>query len=220
VAVLADGCNWGLKPREAAVLASNTFINHMANKIPILTDTHEIGIELLRGFMMAHAKIIETKEDPLEAGTTTLIGGALVEVDVCTTSLLPSKRWAFVCASVGDSKAFLYSKSKHSFEDVTASGNRDSSDVTDCGGRLGPQLPGANPDLRNLSLSMTLVDEGDCILLVSDGIHDNFDPQMLGFSPAELGIQHSKTWAQAVCFFFILYLLANSSLFSLKLLRN
>jgi len=37
-------------------------------------------------------------------------------------------------------------------------------------------VDGVNPELSNLTCSMTLVDPGDIIFLTSDGISDNFDP--------------------------------------------
>ena len=44
-------------------------------------------------------------------------------------------------------------------------------------GRLGPQLEGGEPDLRNLGVYVHLLDDGDLIALVSDGVHDNLDPE-------------------------------------------
>lgn len=66
---------------------------------------------------------------------------------------------------------------------------RPANNVSDCGGRLGPIVPekGSEPDLGNLTVDSVIVDEGDIIFLVSDGVHDNLDPQLLGNSPMDLG---------------------------------
>ena len=48
-------------------------------------------------------------------------------------------------------------------------------DMRDALGALGP-VDGQNPELNNLTCSMTYVDEGDLVFLTSDGISDNFDP--------------------------------------------
>lgn len=48
-------------------------------------------------------------------------------------------------------------------------------DMRDALGALGP-VDGQNPELNNLTISMTLVEEGDIVFLTSDGISDNFDP--------------------------------------------
>lgn len=48
-------------------------------------------------------------------------------------------------------------------------------DMRDALGALGP-VDGSNPELNNLTLAMTEVEEGDIVFLTSDGISDNFDP--------------------------------------------
>lgn len=48
-------------------------------------------------------------------------------------------------------------------------------DMRDALGALGP-VDGRNPELGNLTLSMTVVESSDIIFLTSDGISDNFDP--------------------------------------------
>lgn len=42
-------------------------------------------------------------------------------------------------------------------------------------GALGP-VDGTNPELNNLTVAMTIVEQGDIVFLASDGISDNFDP--------------------------------------------
>ena len=37
-------------------------------------------------------------------------------------------------------------------------------------------MDGLNPELSNLTCSMTYVESGDIVFLTSDGISDNFDP--------------------------------------------
>lgn len=49
-------------------------------------------------------------------------------------------------------------------------------DMRDALGALGNAYGNGNPELSNLTLSMTIVDKGDIIYLTSDGITDNFDP--------------------------------------------
>lgn len=47
--------------------------------------------------------------------------------------------------------------------------------MRDAGGALGP-VDGVNPELHNMTCSMTMVDPGDIVFITSDGISDNFDP--------------------------------------------
>lgn len=48
-------------------------------------------------------------------------------------------------------------------------------DMRDALGALGP-VDGHNPELNNLTCSMTQIQTGDIVFLTSDGISDNFDP--------------------------------------------
>ena len=65
-------------------------------------------------------------------------------------------------------------------------------DARDSGGRLGPanNEKAADPlycaDLSNLSLFGLPCEEGDLIVLMTDGVHDNLDPQHLGKRPVDM----------------------------------
>jgi len=61
--------------------------------------------------------------------------------------------------------------------------------MSDPGGRLGPTVGrGGDADLRNLGLYMAPCEEGSLIIVVSDGVHDNLDPEHLGLMPKDLGL--------------------------------
>lgn len=48
---------------------------------------------------------------------------------------------------------------------------------------MGPYLDNGLPDLRNLKLYYAECMPGDIVLILSDGVHDNIDPQSLGIPP-------------------------------------
>ncbi len=124
------------------------------------------------------------------------------------------RRKGLLVVSIGDCKVYLYSHASGTIKDLTE-GNRfvchlrtshtqhdsrltpldahrqNATSVNDCGGRLGPAsgMESTEPDLRNLDLYFAECDEGDCVWAVSDGVHDNFDPQMLGLMPHDLDEQ-------------------------------
>jgi len=84
-------------------------------------------------------------------------------------------KFHFCVTNVGDSLAYVYSQGEvrevtHGSHDITA--NRDMRDAL---GALGP-VDGVNPELSNLTCSLTEVLPGDIVFLTSDGISDNFDP--------------------------------------------
>ncbi|ETN76360.1 hypothetical protein NECAME_11742 [Necator americanus] len=58
---------------------------------------------------------------------------------------------------------------------IVGRNNNGMRDMRDAGGALGP-VDGRNPQLHNLTCSMTFVEEGDVVFITSDGVSDNFDP--------------------------------------------
>jgi len=199
---IADGCNWGSRPRNAAIKATEGFINYF--KTTPLKDLKDIGRHLFKAISNAHNNIIQGHDDVWESGTTTLLGALLMEVtqkkdkkqNNNKNQILECPNWAFMGVSVGDCKAFRWSNKNRKVIDITE-GNRSSlSDPTDPGGRIGPYLEEGAPDLRNIDLYFEMCEEGDLILLLSDGVHDNLDPQFLGKLPSEFNI-HTQTWKEA-----------------------
>tara|TARA_R110002050_G_scaffold286458_1_gene436863 strand:+ start:1285 stop:1632 length:348 start_codon:yes stop_codon:yes gene_type:complete len=70
------------------------------------------------------SKIVEgLVEDWWKAGTATLCGGMLMELDQSRGEEKNDGNWAVVCANVGDCKALLYSAKTGEFHDITK-GNR------------------------------------------------------------------------------------------------
>jgi len=106
--MLADGCNWGARPREAAQRASEGFASYMMEDTQLnFKDIKEGGAYLLKAIAAAHNRIIEGKEHVFEAGTTTLLGGVLLELK--KNDDFPDIQWAFLCSCIGDCKAFCWS---------------------------------------------------------------------------------------------------------------
>ncbi|EFA76545.1 hypothetical protein PPL_10313 [Heterostelium album PN500] len=281
IAAIADGCNWGTRPAEAALKASTSFVDFISKALSSEIQTvQDAGNHILSAFNYAHNKIIEEKTDIWDAGTTTLLGGVMVELignndfnnntnnnnnsnptnnQIPSTStpptpsatsnppsptlsklpsslpssplsstppspLIPSEnlsntlptisnnnnnnnnnnnllsrsaptrsnnrdtlstKWGFICASVGDCKVFHYNHANKKFTDITKNNRGNVDDPKDPGGRLGPYVANGHPDLRNLCLHFLPCQENDIIILVSDGVHDNLDPQTIGVTPRE-----------------------------------
>ena len=90
--------------------------------------------------------------------------------------LRDSKQFVVCVVNVGDSLGFVFSK-HHGIREITTGSHDIESerDIRDAGGALGP-VNGKDPELNNLTCSMTIVDPGDIVYLTTDGISDNFDP--------------------------------------------
>lgn len=250
---IADGCSWGEQPRQAARKATDAYMGYLRDNQRSITDLRDAGRLILRAFQKAHIKILEGHEDLWLAGTTTLCGGLMMELDVDAETMkklhelrrnmetapvkmydidqfvstfekdenspvaapphqkstheLPSSssardpdedyRWLFVCANVGDCKAFHYSPRTGTLTDITLGNRTNLTDAKDPGGRLGPYLDKGEPDLRNLGLYLVPCHDDDVIILMTDGIHDNLDPQHLGLKPRDLGLDKFETWHEA-----------------------
>jgi len=171
ILVLGDGVNWGARAAlasRAAVHGAMEYLNHAlfgVSRSRSLT-TQDVFQILLRSFHAAHCLILEE-----EAMLTTLTAAV-----VLPTVEDGGKTKFHVCVcNVGDSLAYVYSSGQvreitQGSHDITA--NRDMRDAL---GALGP-VDGLNPELSNLTCSITEVLPGDIVFLTSDGISDNFDP--------------------------------------------
>ncbi|CAH1775444.1 unnamed protein product [Owenia fusiformis] len=166
--VVADGVNWGEKSKMAARSAVYGCMKYMHEKVFCsgrnLKTTQEVLACLRRSFDCAHETILQQ-----EAGLTTLCAAMVVP-------LKDKKQYAVCVVNVGDSFAFVQSNA-NGFREITIGSHDIDSvrDIRDAGGALGP-VDGTNPELHNLTCSMTIVDPGDIVFLTTDGISDNFDP--------------------------------------------
>ena len=97
---IADGCNWGPAPAEAAKRATQTFLNTMISHHEAFGNTQQIGQCILDAISAAHDCIMIDHSDIFAAGTTTLLGGVLIQLNKLDEKGQPT--WAFVYGSVGD----------------------------------------------------------------------------------------------------------------------
>jgi len=186
---VADGCNWGRRPQLAAQDAIAAFSVYFNERQEHIRDLQDAGHYLLRSFSEAHNRICSGKEDIWEAGTTTLLGALVLELEPVNDT---DPRWGFLCASVGDCKAFIASPKYKRITDITIGNRNNVTDNRDPGGRLGPYVGNGWPDLRNLKLYFTPAEEDDIAVMMSDGVHDNLDPQTLGKTPQELNLPNNS----------------------------
>ncbi|XP_035223958.1 PP2C-like domain-containing protein CG9801 [Stegodyphus dumicola] len=168
VLVLADGVNWGEKSCLAARCAVHGCMDYLNNALyregGRIETTMDIFVCLLRSFHAAHNLILQ------EEGNLTTLCAAVV------CQLRNSDKFIVCTCNVGDSLAYVYSQ-KHGVREITQGSHDINSmrDMRDALGALGP-VDGVNPELNNLTVSMTIVEQGDYLFLCSDGISDNFDP--------------------------------------------
>jgi len=198
IALVCDGCNWGRRPMEASNAAKSAFVEYLRNHQSEIEELRDAGHYLLQALSYSHFKICEGKEDIWEAGTTTLLGGMLFRIKKSKEEVKAegkekeSFKWVWVCVSIGDCKAFHYTAATKQVRDITEGNRRSVYDAKDPGGRLGPYVGDGEPDIRNVSVYYTLCEENDILLILSDGVHDNLDPMVLGKLPKDSGPQYSQ----------------------------
>ncbi|KAK5638030.1 hypothetical protein RI129_012325 [Pyrocoelia pectoralis] len=194
ILAVADGVNWGEKASIAAKSAIHGCLHYLDKTIfndtkPFddisssksdtilgqnrIGNTREVFVCLLRAFHCAHDLILENQ-------------GMLTTLTVAVVLPLKVKDdgESFVCCvcNVGDTLAYVYSH-KYGVRELTK-GSHDincNRDMRDALGALGP-VDGINPELSNLTLSITTIHKGDIIMVASDGLTDNFDPNVCKFT--------------------------------------
>lgn len=155
-------------------------------KVNLVSSTREVFVCLLRAFNCAHDLILENKGMlttltvavvlPLKQKSERRVrtpNGEKIETEV-----------QYVCCvcNVGDTLAYIYSR-KYGIRELTK-GSHDincNRDMRDALGALGP-VDGINPELSNLTLSVTTLQQGDIVMVASDGLTDNFDPNVCKFA--------------------------------------
>lgn len=217
IALVCDGCNWGKRPMEASNIAKTAFVEYLRSHQSEINELRDAGHYLLQALSFCHHKICEGKEDVWEAGTTTLLGGMLFRIKrdkednkgksgklevshsgssnsngIANSNSKDDKedknfKWVWVCVSIGDCKCFHYDVNQKIVTDLTIGNRKNVYDPKDCGGRLGPYVGNGQPDLGNVMVYYKECEEGDLIMILSDGVHDNLDPQVLGKTPKECG---------------------------------
>jgi serine/threonine protein phosphatase PrpC len=186
--LIADGCNWGESVRLAAqraVIAAAQWINQMlAHSTQPVKRADNLAWVLVQAMAMAHEAIVSGYRDLHGIGTTTL--------NICLVFVTPEEEKYLMIAGVGDCKVLLATETTHNQYAVcqVECAKRLNTKATDPGGRLGPYTGPPNfidPDLRNLAVTCIPLPKGKSIIFnMTDGVHDNLNPEMLGKEPCEI----------------------------------
>jgi hypothetical protein len=80
IVAMADGCNWGNAPAEAARRATKGFVDLIHRERERITDTNRLCNLFLSGLCAAHNAIIKGDDPDRLIGTTTLMGGMVLQL--------------------------------------------------------------------------------------------------------------------------------------------
>lgn len=177
ILAVADGVNWGTKPRLAARCAVRTALEHITTNLGSLrargmSNTRRVIEILLDCVHKAHKSIIDHK-----ATLTTLSIAFACEMQ---GSRHGKEEWGLFVVSVGDSPVYVYCPVTQEVHEVTIGCHAHDGvrDMRNAGGALGPAI-GTKPDLDNLTVAYMPVFVHDIIFIASDGISDNFQSQVI-----------------------------------------
>ena len=181
IMAVADGVNWGIKPRLAARCAIHGAMEHLNQhlyqKSSMPKSIQDVFHSILRSFHLAQKTIIN------HGGTTTTLCVAII------VELLEPRgggaKWGLCIVSVGDTLCYLWRGEAQVVHEITAAMHMGKDrDPRDCGGCLGCNL-GDQPDLSNLLCCFVPIFDEDIVFIVSDGVTDNTDPVILKEALAE-----------------------------------
>ncbi len=201
IIAVADGVNWGIKPRLAARCAVHGVIDHLNRSLCSLqknsqhqpSTTQDIFHCILRSFDSGQRLIIERG-----GTTTTLCVGVVVELrDHHRGASSHHHRWGLCVVSVGDTLCYVWRDDAQMAYEVTFGVHAGKErNPRDCGGCLGCNL-GDQPDLSNLLCTYVPLSDNDIVFVVSDGVSDNLDPVILREGMAEPSGSLSPTHHEA-----------------------
>lgn len=182
--IVADGCGWGQESKEAAqrtVANITDYINASIDKQPISTAKELMGV-LLKSFAVSHEDIFRGKDDISEVGTTT--------ANLCFAFKTSTNEQYLMVVGIGDCKTLIMSRSSSGISTLTEVKKKEfaRTSPTDPGGRLGAYKGEGNADVRNLFVACLPLSTSQehIVFNLTDGVHDNYNPQMLGIEPHEL----------------------------------
>ena len=186
IIAVADGVNWGKKPRLAARCAVNSSVTYLSDNISKLNSkptSKTLAMLLNDSIDVAHHSIIKHN------ATLTTLSIAVV----CELKSSPYE-WGLFSACVGDSPIYVYSPHlKQTYEATVGCHPRDGiRNQHFSGGALGPAI-GSQPDLENYTLTYMPVNTGDIVLLMSDGVLDNFSPDVISKTSNNTALEGDHT---------------------------
>lgn len=192
VLVVADGVNWGQPAKRAARSAVLGVLGHLHKELPTMAASGQSPLETTQVFrhmldaLEPAQKLIISQFGTLTTLVMTVVARLALPIKRSSlkqaSSLSTTSRcyhWVAMTVTVGDSSAFVYRQQEDVVEELTAAAHGgEYRDPRWTPGALG-YASGEEPDLSNMTCSVTLLNHGDLVFLTSDGVADNFDPFLL-----------------------------------------
>ena len=184
IVAVGDAQHWGISSRKASKRAVKHFISFLEEQAKVIVNLRCTGPVLLSALATAHSRINDSEQSGKRIRATSLLGGVLLETDneidietIKNSGNIDSLEvnqypFVFVFVSVGDCKCYRYSPEDNTLTDLS---KRESSQGS-IGGR-------GEPDLSNCDISYIPCKQDDLIIILTSGVSDNFNPNIIGTIP-------------------------------------
>ncbi|WIA19408.1 hypothetical protein OEZ85_004028 [Tetradesmus obliquus] len=171
IMALADGVNWGERPRAAARGAVHGFLAHVHQELAVKQGGKAISSDAAFAILQGAVQAAQAQVLAADGTLTTLVGAVVLQ------QRMRSGKHCCLSVVIGDSPSYVWRAAAREVEELNYQPPLHGfhRDPRICPGCLGYAL-GDAPDLSNISYSVTSLDKGDVVFLASDGIADNFDP--------------------------------------------
>ncbi|KAL7719206.1 PPM-type phosphatase domain-containing protein [Entamoeba marina] len=173
---IADGCGIGKRPRASATIACKKFAEYIISEVPkqkILKDV--VGV-IVDSLAYVQTEILSSVDNPLDAGLTTFLGCVILKTGT---------KYAICYVNIGDCRAIIIDDNQIASELINNYQGR--VDIRTTGGKLGP-VNHEEPELDNFECGITFCSENSILILMTDGICDNFDIKTFCEDPKECGL--------------------------------
>lgn len=185
---IADGCGMGTLPSIASKTSCQKFRDFLSVELNGKKTIKQVIDTMMKALAYVQTELIAGAEDIHSVGLTTFLGCVILKIK-------NDDKYAIVYVNIGDCRGVIMRpKSNMCWELV--SGYQPRVDVTNACGRLGP-TDIDSPDLANFSCGVNVCVTGDNLVLMTDGIYDNFDPNVLGKTPQDYGINKMQ-WDETI----------------------
>jgi len=203
IAAIANGYNYGERPRDAASAAVDGFVWHMSSRLAGIVDAASCAKESLQALCTAHNFVVHARGSVWDAGTSALLGAVMFPLSDTKDDMkepkqivAPGSKFGIVLTSLGDSKAFLVSGKDGSVQELTHVIPGIWKNRSEPGGRVGPVAEKGLPDFGNTGVVYSECEAGDVLVLCTTGLADDFDPEELGIEPGALIPElEGESWA-------------------------
>ncbi|ELP86079.1 hypothetical protein EIN_327260 [Entamoeba invadens IP1] len=169
--VMCDGCGWSHAAYLAALDANENALEHFTSNVATCNTLQDIAQLLVDCCEQAHISIFRKGVLLFDLGLTTITLSVVAKTQ--------TGHYHELLISIGDCRTFLYSPRTHHTLPLSGRFHKSFENMKNSYGAIGPSIS-FHPNLKKAELKNITVEPNDMLIIMTDGFHDNFDPQFTG----------------------------------------